>query len=76
MEMEHFFIVALAFWFEEGGSVTYFDHALDPPLVGSGRNTTASLTTQGGVGGNLPWFWIQTCDWSPLTPSHSYTRRS
>ena len=47
---QHFFIVAIAFWFEEGGSVTYFDYALDSPLVGSGRNTTASLTAQGGVG--------------------------
>ena len=26
--------------------------------------------------GNLPWFWVQTCGWSPRTPPHSYTRLS
>ena len=25
-------------------------------------------------GGNLPWFWVRKCGWSPRTPSQSYTR--
>ena len=27
-------------------------------------------------GGNLPWFWVRMCGWSPRTPPHSYTRPS
>ena len=26
-----------------------------------------------GGGGNLPWFWVLMCGWSPRTPPHSYT---
>ena len=33
---------------------------------------TTVYSTRGG--GNLPWFWVRTCDWSPRTPPHSYTR--
>ena len=29
-----------------------------------------------GGGGNLPWFWVRMCGWSPRTPPHSYTRPS
>ena len=32
--------------------------------------------THGGGGGNLPWFWVRMCGWSPRTPPHSYTRPS
>ena len=28
------------------------------------------------TGGNLPWFWVRMCGWSPRTPPHSYTRPS
>ena len=31
---------------------------------------------RGGGGGNLPWFWVRMCGWSPRTPPHSYTRPS
>ena len=27
-------------------------------------------------GGNLPWFWVRTCGWSPRTQPYSYTSRS
>ena len=33
------------------------------------------MYTRGG-GGNLPWFWVRVCGWSPRTPPHSYTRLS
>ena len=32
-----------------------------------------NLTTGGG---NLLWFWVLMCDWSPRTPPHWYTRLS
>ena len=33
------------------------------------------VSTRGG-GGNLPWFWVRMCGWSPRNPPHSYTRLS
>ena len=37
---------------------------------------TMSMPAHGGGGGNLPWFWVRMCGWSPRTPPHSYTRPS
>ena len=39
------------------------------PVLGGGGDCTRG-------GGNLPWFWVRMCGWSPRTPPHSYTRPS
>ena len=39
------------------------------------RSLPPSTIVTGG-GGNLPWFWVRMCGWSPRTPPHSYTRPS
>ena len=46
------------------------------PLVGRTSGNHRSVMHDLVTGGNLPWFWVRMCGWSPRTPPHSYTRPS